>query len=196
MHPPIQFGIVEAVSTDEEGVFADVLLNDNHPVTAHVGASYTGENFGVYCPIEKGAMVAVAFQDGGEAVIVARLFSQVASPPARAQKNPDDLVIDVKPKQNLYLRVSKGAHVYLVSEDGGKVKVGAEEGLEPAALGQTLKGFLDQAKAWMEAFKTTFTTHTHPYLNVAAAAVTSPSVAVPPTPPAVPDILAKIAEVK
>lgn len=196
MHPPIQFGIVEAVSTDKDGAFADVLLNDNHSVTAHVGASYTGENFGTYCPIEKGAMVAVAFQDGGEAVIVARLFSQVAPPPARAQKNPDDLVIDVKPKQNLYLRVSKGAHVYLVSEDGGKVKVGAEEGLEPPALGQTLKGYLDQVKTWMESLKTAFTAHVHPYLNQAAPALTSATTTAAPVPPVVPDILAKIAEVK
>jgi predicted RNA binding protein YcfA (HicA-like mRNA interferase family) len=192
----MQFGIVDAVHMGADGYFATVIVNDGHPVTAHVGASYAGSNYGVHCPLEVGSLVAVSFQDGCEPVVVARLFSQEYTPPARAQSKPEDLVIDVKPKQNLYLRVSKGAHVYLVSEDGGKVKVGGEEDLEPGVLGRTLKSYLDQVKTWMDSLKTAFAAHTHPYLNQAAPAVTSATTSPAPEPPAVPDILAKIAEVK
>jgi len=163
------------IHVTEEGVFVDItLMPEGEPHTARLGVPYAGAGFGAFCNVEPGdeVLVVCPADDPAEGlVIVARLYSASDPPPARARSHPKDVVLTVKDDQNLYLQVGGGGNVYLVVGDG-KIKLSAEDGLDKAVL-------YDKLRQRIEGLENTYKGHTHPYVNVMAAAVTSPTTSAP-----------------
>lgn len=160
-----------------QDVLVDVLLlPSGQPETARIGALYAGNGFGFYAPLHKDDEVLVCAPSGDPdegLVVTQRLWSPADPPPDALTDYPDDVTLVVEKDKALRLNVS----------GGGKVYIGANDGTEPVALGQTLKDHLDALKTYID-------THQHP---TAASGPPSPPTAPSPT---VPDVRAALAEVK
>lgn len=166
----------------QEDIVADVLLlPSQQELTARVGAIYAGFGFGLYCPLYKDDEVLIAAPSGDPdegLVILQRMWSPAAIPPDQAVRTPEDVTLVVQEGKNLRLMVQGGGNVILAVETG-KVYLGAETSTEPAAKGQTLKGYL-------ESIKSKFDSHVH--VSAAAGAPTGTPIATftPPDPPGAP----------
>jgi len=108
---------VTEFNIDEEGPYVDVILMpENYPETARVGAEYAGPNFGLYVPIEKDTEVVVGFPGGDPdegLVVLRRLWSKSDPPPQLARDNPEDIILVAK----------EGANIRIVTQGGGQVLV-------------------------------------------------------------------------
>ncbi len=82
-----------------------------------------------------------------------------------------------------------GAHTTKLVLSADDIYLVAETGSEPAALGQTLKTFLDSLRTWA-------TSHTHVVAGVQAGAGSITSATGLPVPPTVPDVRAGHTHVK
>lgn len=82
----VAVGVVLSSRVDETGHWADVSLK---PSEAEVFARVAPPHPGCYFPLPDGAEVAVVFPLDGQPVVVGRLWSRVAEPPAEAVAEPD-----------------------------------------------------------------------------------------------------------
>ncbi len=108
----------------QQDVFVDVLLlPQNQPDTARVGAIYAGNGFGLYAPLKKDDEVLVCAPSGDPdegLVVMQRLWSPSDVPPAEAAAYPNDVLLVVEPGQNVRIAVSGGGKVALGSVDATK----------------------------------------------------------------------------
>lgn len=217
----LTLGIVDRVIVDpEHGVFVDItyLLHEDND-TAVLGVPYAGGNFGFYVPVQVDDTVLVAVPEGetdAGPVIIARMWSAGDKPysemngtaltgeEAGLYEPAEKVILKCKPGTPCEILVSEGADVTIrvagsgnanVIVDSGKVFLSATSGTEPATKGQTLKGYLDGLKTWLDA-------HVHAYIapgpapTLTSAATTNPA-GVPPNPsPTVPDVRATKVELK
>jgi hypothetical protein len=169
----------------QQDVFVDLLLLPTQEAgTARVGVLYAGNGFGFYTPLHKDDEVLVCAPSGNPdegLVVTQRLWSPADPPPAALATYPTDVLLVVEPDKSLRLNVS----------GGGKVYIGANDGTQPVALGQSVQDYLQQVQylfntllAWVPvagdggaALKTALTTQFTP-------------------PPVLPDVRATLAEVK
>lgn len=175
--------VIDTDATDNSaGIFVEVMLMPSGTTeTARVGAAYAGNGFGFYTPLKKDDEVLVCAPSGDPdegLVVTQRLWSAADPPPAALANYPEDVTLVVESGKALRLNVA----------GGGKVYIGANDGTEPVALGQTLKDHLDALKAYIDG-------HTHTYGLAAGTTVPTPTSA-PTASPSVPDVRATLAEVK
>jgi hypothetical protein len=177
--------IIRSISVDaSEGVKADIYLMPwMLEETARVPCCYAGPGFGSYYPLQEGDEVLVACPDGDHNAgwaVVSRYHSPSDPPPAEVVSHPEDVLI----------RVKSGQTIRILVEDGGMVKLGAEDGIEPAVLGTKLKDYLDAIADWLKL-------HVHSG-GVLAGALTGPMAAPPPFPvsPTTGSVLATKVEVR
>lgn len=120
----------------DAGVFARVLVHyDNTEHTARVGAAYAGDGFGIYAPLDPGDQVIVGYPNGQPndgLVVIARVWSAAVKPPQAAVDHPADLIMVVKPDNNMRVAVSGGGNIVLTVKNG-KVLL-ADEGATEAYL--------------------------------------------------------------
>lgn len=161
-----------------QDIFVDVLIHPNEQIdTARVGAIYAGNGFGFYAPLHEGDEVVVVVPSGDAdecMVVIQRMWSPSDPPPTELSANPQDVTLVVEPEKNLRITVKGGGNVVL-AVDTGKIYLGAEEGTEPAAKGQTLKDYLTSIKG-------AFDGHIHGTTTAGAPTTTPITAAVPPVP--------------
>jgi len=186
------------IETDDgvQDIFVNVQMHPSEQIeTARVGTIYAGDGFGFYTPLHEGDEVLVGIPSGDPdecMVVIQRLFSPAAVPPPEVVENPEDVTLVVEEGKNVRIIAMGGGDLIIDTVDGsgvsinvqgsgnvslnvdtGKVYLGAEEGTEPAAKGQSLKSYL-------ESVKTAYDGHTHLYLlEGAPTATTGPSTPVP-----------------
>lgn len=159
---------VETIEGRQDVVVDVLLVPSMQEETARVGTIYAGNGFGFYAPLHEDDEVLVLAPSGDpdEGLVIAqRLWSPADPPPTELATNTEDVTLVVEPEKNLRITV-KGAGNVILAVDTGKIYLGAEEGTEPAAKGQTLK-------AYLESIKSTFDGHTHDYLLEGAAVPTT-----------------------
>lgn len=162
------------VDTDpgDQDVIANVMLMPSGTIeTARVGAIYAGNGFGLYTPLYKGDEVLVVAPSGDPdqgLVITQRLWSPSDLPPEGLGDTLEDVTLVIQPDKNLRITAKGGGNVYL-TVDTGKVYLGAPDGTEPAAKGQSLKSYLDNLANLL---------NLHVHTSTAPGTPTSP-----PTPP-------------
>jgi len=119
-------------------------------------------------------------------VVMQRLWSPSDPPPPEVVDSPEDVTLVVESGKNLRIVTMGGGNIQLDAADGsgvtvnvigsgnvnlnvdtGKIYLGAEEGTEPAAKGQSLKSYL-------ESIKGAFDGHTH-ITTTEGVATTGPS---------------------
>lgn len=112
---------VTKFAIDKEGPLVDiVLMPENYPETARLGAEYAGPGFGIYFPIEKDTEVVVGFPSGDPdegLVVLRRLWSKSDPPPQLVQDNPDDIILVAKEGANIRI-VTQGGTVLIHDIDG------------------------------------------------------------------------------
>lgn len=158
-----------------EDIVADIMLLPSGTVeTARVGAVYAGNGFGLYAPLYKDDEVVVIAPSGDPdegLVITHRMWSPADKPPAEiTEETQNDLWLVVQPNQSLRVSAKGSGNVYL-TVDTGKVYLGAADGTEAAAKGESLKDYLVSLVSALR-------NHTHP-LPIGA---TSPAGPVFPSP--------------
>lgn len=187
----LSLAVVKDVAFDpDNGIFADVQLQPTGEAeTCLVASTYAGAGFGAWFPLEVDDVVLVAIPSGDPGagpVIIARMWSASDKPHADFGDGEDptaDVVVRPKSGQRVVIRTSdadvsvkvEGSADVVLEVQGGKVRLGAESGLEPAVLGATLKVWLDQIKLALDA-------HTHTAVTAGAG------VSGPPAPLTFPDV--------
>ncbi len=198
----ISLAVVTELGFDaEEGPFADVrLLPTGEVETCLVGTLYAGGGFGLWAPLKVDDTVLVALPNGDPGagpIVVCRMWDK-ADPPFAEMKAAEEQDGHAVPTAGVVLRVEAGQTLRILAGDtvvtvsgsdvtitpggSGKVKLGGADGLQAAALGDTLKTHLD-------ALKLAFDTHTH----VESGGTTAVPVPLSPT---VPDVTSSNVEVK
>lgn len=134
----LTFATVTELGYDaDEGIFADVTyLPTGEQETAFVAASYAGDGFGFWGPLEVGDVVVVSVPNGDPntgPVIIARLWRAADKPApdfkaAQQQDGADvptaDVVLRVKAGQKLVIRTSGGdGQVDIQAEGSAPVKL-------------------------------------------------------------------------
>ncbi len=116
---------VTAFNIDDEGPIVDVVLvPDNTPETARVGAEYAGPGFGLYFPLEKDTEVVVGFPNGDPdegLVVLRRLWSKSDPTPQIARDNRDDVVLVAKNDANIRIVVQDTSKVLIQDSSGTPV---------------------------------------------------------------------------
>lgn len=217
----LTLAIVDRVVVDpEQGVFVDITyLMHEDADTAMLGVPYAGGGFGFYVPVQVDDTVLVAIPEGDTdagPVIISRMWTggdkpfeemkgtELTGQEAGQFQAAEKVILKCKPGTPCEILVSEGAEVTIrvtgsgnanVIVDSGKVFLAATTGTEPATKGQTLKGYLDGLKTWLDA-------HVHAYIapgptpTLTSNATTNPA-GVPPNPsPTVPDVRATKVELK
>lgn len=172
---------VETIEGRQDVVVDVLLVPSMQEETARVGTIYAGNGFGFYAPLHEDDEVLVLAPSGDpdEGLVIAqRLWSPADPPPTELASNTEDVTLVVEPEKNLRITVKGGGNVVL-AVDTGKLYLGAEEGTEPTAKGQTLK-------AYLESVQTALASHTHPFTGTvtgaACAGTTTASATLFPTP--------------
>ena len=191
---PTSLAFVEAFHVSKEGLFVDLVMADGtEGMTARWFSPYTGHQFGLYAPpaIDDEVCVVCPSGDPSEGLVAfARSWSPSHEPPTRALDHKEDIVLTVKKDKNLWIEVSGSANIYLLPGDG-KVKIGGENGLEPAVLGNKLQQFITDQQNFN-------TQHIHNFTYSAGPAIGTPGTTVVSAGPAVndPGVRAQKVEVK
>jgi hypothetical protein len=126
---------------EKHGLFVDLtLLPSGDIITARVGTSYAGTNWGTYDgKVLKDDEVCVLFPNGDPAeggIIVARLWSAADVPPSAAKDHQDDYVVAVQPEKN-FRAVTTGAGKAVL--DSEHVFLGKDDATEQLVLGTTYR---------------------------------------------------------
>lgn len=175
----VSLAVVQKFHVDAtDGPFVDVLLLPSRlGDTARVGAEYAGSGFGLYLPLAVDDEVLVGAPSGSPdegLVVLRRLWSAADPPPATAADKPADLLLQVKEDAHLRI-VGTGATNVVLQVADGRLKLGAETGLQPAVLGDDLETRLANLEA-------AFNAHVHIGVTV------GPGVTGAPQPSASPEI--------
>lgn len=111
-------------SQGQQDVFVDVLLlPQNQPETARVGAVYAGNGFGLYAPLHKDDEVLVCAPSGDPdegLVVTQRMWSPSDNPPAAAVDFPEDFLLIVEEGRSARIAVAGGGKVYLGTTDASR----------------------------------------------------------------------------
>lgn len=181
---------IETVDGRQDVVVDLVLMPSLQEETARVGSIYAGNGFGFYAPMHKDDEVLVVAPSGDPdagLVVMQRMWSPADPPPPEIKENPEDVTLVIEEGKSLHLMTMGGGTIYLDALDGGsltvnvegggnvnlnvdtgKIYLGAEEGTEPAAKGQSLKSYL-------ESIKSAFDGHAHPENLLGPMVATSPA---------------------
>ncbi len=135
--------VTKIVIDRDNGVLLDVtLLPDEIEETAKLAPMYAGDGFGFYLPVRVDDEVIVVSPMGSPdhgLEAYPRVWDEADKPPSDVADNPEDVLLHIRPGKSLRI-VSEGAGDLIVDPRGtGKVKLGAETGLQPAALGTDLE---------------------------------------------------------
>jgi len=159
----VSLAVVTEVGFDpDEGIFVDVTtLPAMDKLTARYTNAYAGNGYGLYLPIKVGDEVVVGVPEGDPShglVVLGRLYSPSASPPAEFDGNAADgetpteqLVLIVEQGKTVYVKVSGGGNVEIDCLDNSKVSLGGKTGsvgMEPATLGQQTANALSTLGAY------------------------------------------------
>ena len=158
---------VTAFHIDEEGPLVDVIIvPDNIPETARIGAEYAGPGFGIYCPLEVDTEVVIGFPCGDPdegLVVLRRLWSKSDPPPQLAQDNPEDLLILAKAGANIRI-VTQGGTVLIHDVDGAPVELALKSDVAEVvdALTNSATGASDGGAAYKAAITVALTSANTP----------------------------------
>lgn len=128
----VSLAVVKSVTIDpEEGVFADVRLMPRRRLeTCRVGQVYAGDGFGLYIPIEVDDEVLVEAPDGDPdhgLILTRRLHSPSHPPSSDLARNPNDVLLVVKPNSSLRIIASGSGNVVVEVRDQAKVLLGGPD---------------------------------------------------------------------
>lgn len=118
-----------------EGVFVDITyLPDGTQETAYLGAPYSGNGFGLFCPPEIGdtVVVAVPLGDPNEGAVIVARYWNASDPPLAEARNGDavsqDVSLRIRTDRNFRVRAAGTGGVSTVAEGTGDVTTTAESG--------------------------------------------------------------------
>lgn len=165
------------------GVFVDVTLSPSgQQITARVPADYAGNGFGLYAKVHKDDELLVVIPNGESAegaVVVARLWSAAATPPAEAGADADEVMLIVEKDKHLRLKTTGQGKIELDSDTQitlqcDTVRLGDRAATEQVVLGTTYR---QQQKALDTSLKTQFDLISQAFAQIATA---SSGLLVPP----------------
>lgn len=125
--------VTKFVVDAEQGVFADVRLQNEQLLTCRVGTIYGGQGWGFYAPLEVDDEVVVGVPAGDPdhgGVIIAKTWSASELQPKQANDHKADVILLVKKDTNMRMLVQGSGNVVIGAEDG-KVLLGDETGTKP-----------------------------------------------------------------
>jgi hypothetical protein len=141
----VDLGIVTAVDVTEKGIHVDVITVDGVPETAAVSPPYGGPGYGLHLPVDLDQTVLLAVPDGvfnAGARVVGAVWDEGDPPPDDVIDNPDDVVLVVKPGQNVRIIVQGGGDIVLEARGGGKIRHGGDDADDPIVRRSDLDAFI------------------------------------------------------
>ena len=165
----LTYAVVKELGFDPaEGMFADVQYVPTGEIeTVLVGASYAGNDFGCWAPLEVDDTVVVGIPGGDPGngpVILARVWKAGDKPNAdmgNGEVPTRDFVLRVNKNSKLRIRTSGEGDIEIVPEGSGKVYLGDVADTEPAVRGLTLQNWLNSLQNQINAHVAAFNAHVH-----------------------------------